>query len=144
MESGQQQACLFGPWSEVFTPVPSADPNARKWHVWQNDTPATVPCEYPLSFPASLYSTYVDLRWLHWMRHNPQPFAQLNDADLPRAVGNLNFLVKHGIGVDRHLLQLSALIIDGDLSQRHDLMPIFTSRELPHRRVEKLLQGVQP
>jgi hypothetical protein len=97
-----------------------------------------------LSLPDSLYSTYIDIRWLYWLRHNPQPFTQLSDTDLPRSVSNLNFLVKHGIGVDRHLLQLSALIIHGDLSQREDLMAILMSRELPHRRVEQLLQRIQP
>jgi hypothetical protein len=144
LESGRQQACLFGPWCEVFTPVPSADPTTRQWHAWKNDAPATAHCEYPLSLPDSLYSTYIDIRWLYWLRHNPQPFTQLSDTDLPRSVSNLNFLVKHGIGVDRHLLQLSALIIHGDLSQREDLMAILMSRELPHRRVEQLLQRIQP
>lgn len=143
MESDHQQDCLFGPWSEVFTPAPDAAPNARRWHSWKNDSVAATSSENPLVFAAGLYSTYVDIRWLHWLRNNPQPFSQLSDEDLPRAASNLNFLVKHGIGVDRHLLQLSALVIHGDLGQRDDLMPIFNSRELPHRRVEQLLQGVQ-
>jgi hypothetical protein len=65
------------------------------------------------------YALHNDLRWLHR-------------------------LVKHGIGIDRDLLQLSPLITDGDLSQRDDLLPLLTSRERPHRRVEQLLQGLQP
>lgn len=144
MESGQQRACLFGPWTEVYTPVPSAHAGSRQWHVWHNDLPATSACEYPLPTPTHLYSTYTDIRWLHWLRQNPQQFAQLSDEELPRAVANLNFLVKHGIGIDRDLLQLSPLITEGDLSQRDDLLPVLTSRERPHRRVEQLLQGLQP
>jgi len=144
MESGPQRACLFGPWSEVYSPVPRADAKSRQWHVWRNDVSVTGLCEYPLPLPDSLYSTYTDIRWLHWLRQNPQQFSQLRDEELPRVVGNLDFLVKHGIGVDRDLLQLSPLITYGDLRQRDDLLPVLTSRERPHRRVEQLLQGLQP
>ncbi|MDB6142704.1 MAG: Uncharacterized protein JWP80_1748 [Pseudomonas sp.] len=140
MES-RQPARLFGPWFEVYTPVPSAQSHPRQWHVWSNNLPATAACEEPLLIPDTLHTTFTDIQWLHWLRQHPQAFAQLSDEELPRAVANLNFLVKHGIGVDRDLLQLSPLITGSDLSQRHDLLPLLTSRERPHRRVEQLLQG---
>jgi hypothetical protein len=59
-------------------------------------------------------------------------------------VSNLDFLVEHGIGIDSHLLELSSLIAEGDLSQRTDLLPIFTSPERPHRRVAQLLEALKP
>ncbi|MGV8861016.1 MAG: hypothetical protein ACOH2O_12520 [Pseudomonas sp.] len=144
MENTRQHACLFGPWSEVYTPVPGVNPASRQWHAWKAETPAAGLCEYPLAFPETLYSTYKDIRWLHWLRQNPQHFAQVPDHELPRVVTNLNFFVKHGIGIDRDLLQLSALLTHGDMREREDLLPILTSRERPHRRVEQLLQGLQP
>ena len=144
MESGNQRACLMGPWEEVFTPVPSARPASREWHVWKAQTPPQGACEYPLVFPDSLYSTYNDIRWLHWLRQNPRHFAKVPDSELPRVVSNLDFLVKHGLGVDRDLLQLSPLITDGKLRERDDLLPILTSSERPHRRLAQLLEGLQP
>ncbi|MDY7563043.1 hypothetical protein QN382_06245 [Pseudomonas sp. 10B1] len=144
MENVGQHACLFGPWHEVYTPVPAVDPTAHQWHVWEAETPATGPCQYPLTFPDTLYSTYTDIRWLHWLRQYPQHFAQVPDPELPRVISNLDFFVKHGIGADGHLLQLSALVTHGDLREREDLLPILTSHQRPHHRVEQLLQELQP
>ncbi len=144
MEYRGDQACLFGAWSEVYSPVPSANPSARVWHAWTSETPATDACQYPLALPNSLYSTYKDLRWVHWLRRNPLHFAEVPDTELPRVVANLNVLVEHGIGRDCDLLPLSALVIEGDLREREDLLPILTSSERRHRRVEQLLQGLQP
>jgi hypothetical protein len=41
-------------------------------------------------------------------------------------------------------LNYPALITHGDVREHEDLLPILTSRERPHRRVEQLLQGLQP
>jgi hypothetical protein len=145
MEAGDKLGCLLGPWDAVYTPAPHINPDVQRWHEWRVDTPvAAETCTWPLAFSDSVFTTFKDVRWVYWMRENPKHFGQVPDIELPRLVRNLDFLVKHRIGVDEDLLEIPHLIINGELSDRTELMPILTSSERPHRKVAQLLEAVQP
>ena len=145
MDAGANLGCLLGPWEAVYTPAPSLKPGANRWHEWRADTPvAADSCTWPLAYPDSVFTTFKDVRWVYWLRENPSHFGQVPDSELPRLARNLDFLVKHRIGVDDDLLQIPHLIIHGELSDRSDLLPILASSERPHRKVAQLLEAVQP
>jgi len=145
MEAGDNLGCLLGPWDAVYTPAPSLKPDANRWHEWRVDTPVAVDsCTWPLAFPDSVFTTFKDVRWVYWLRENPNHFGGVPDSELPRLARNLDFLVKHRIGVDEDLLEIPHLIIHGELSERTELLPILTSSERPHRKVAQLLEAVQP
>lgn len=146
MEVEQNLSCLLGPWDAVYTPAPANKRGTQNWFEWRADTldsrDGQNPCPWPLSFSDQLVTTFKDVRWLYWLRDNPDHFGAVTDADLPRVLGNLDFLVKHRIGIDSDLLELSSLIVEGVLSQRTELLPILTSPERPHRRVAQLLEAL--
>jgi len=145
MDAGDNLSCLLGPWEAVYTPAPSLQPGANRWHEWRVDTPvAADSCTWPLVYPDSVFTTFKDVRWVYWLRENPSHFGQVPDSELPRLARNLDFLVQHRIGVDDDLLQIPHLIIHGELSNRTDLLPILASSERPHRKVAQLLEAVQP
>lgn len=138
MNARNHLGTLFGPWDVVYTPAPGI---AQTWHEWR---PATLPGAWPPVFPDSVFTTYRDARWLYWLRDHPAHFGPVPDSELTRVLANLEFLVKHGIGIASDLLQLSPLVVRGDLSARHDLLPILESPERPHRRVAQLLETLKP
>jgi hypothetical protein len=145
MESGHHPGSLLGPWDAVYTPAPSTQKSPQGWYEWRVESPDENKDDpWPPTISDQVLTAYKDLRWLYWLRDNPAHFGNVPDAGLPRAVSNLDFLVEHGIGIDSHLLELSSLIAEGDLSQRTDLLPIFTSPERPHRRVAQLLEALKP
>ncbi|WP_426141437.1 hypothetical protein [Pseudomonas sp. DWP3-1-2] len=145
MDAGDNLGCLLGPWDAVYTPAPHINPDAQRWHEWRLETPAAAEtCTWPLAFPDSVFATFKDVRWVYWLRENPKHFGRVPDSELPRLARNLDFLVKHRIGVDEDLLEIPHLIINGELSDRTDLLPILTSSERPHRKVAQLLEAVQP
>lgn len=145
MEAGQGLGALLGPWDAVYTPAPLTKSSPQGWYEWRVESPDEhEDCPWPPSISDQVLTTYKDLRWLYWLRDNPVHFGQVPDVELPRAVSNLDFLVEHGIGIDSDLLELSLLIVEGDLPSRADLLPILTSPERPHRRVAQLLEALKP
>jgi hypothetical protein len=145
MEAGENYDCLLGPWEAVYTPAPAPRSGQQNWYEWSAESSVdNVACHWPLAFAEQVFTTYKDLRWLYWLRDNLTHFGSVPDVELPRVLSNLDYLVDHGIGIDSDLLELSSLIVDGDLSSRTDLQPILTSPERPHRRVAQLLEAIKP
>jgi len=132
---------LFGPCSEVFSPVPHQLSMApAPWYHWPAPPSRSLDPKAPLlALPPGFVHTAQTLQILYWVDERYQVLGSPSLEQLPRLLGNFAALIKHGITEGRHLLKLATMAKGPDLTENAEAMSILQAHDDDFLKVEQLI-----
>lgn len=131
---------LFGPISQVLTPVPAhLEVAEHPWYLWPAPTPQQVAGpQWPYNLPPGFRATARTLRLLYWLDGEHAIFCSPKGREVPTAVANLETLIEHGISEGRYLKQLPGQVNGPLLADDAQAMAILRSDAKPYAKSEQL------
>jgi len=131
---------LFGPISQVLTPVPAHLAVAEQpWYRWVAPTQQQVDgLQWPYDLPPGFRATARTLRLLYWLDGEHAIFGSPKGGEVATAVANLETLIEHGISEGRDLKQLPGQVNGPLLADDAQAMAILRSDAKPSAKSEQL------
>ncbi|QXH46270.1 DUF4123 domain-containing protein [Pseudomonas xanthosomatis] len=140
LTSDAQAPRLFGPLSQVLTPVPAhLEVAGQPWYLWpapiqqQGDRP-----QWPYNLPPGFRATARSLRLLYWLDGEHAIFGSPKGSEVATAVANLETLIEHGMSEGRYLKQLHGQVNGPLLLDDAQAMAILRSDAKPSAKSEQL------
>lgn len=131
---------LFGPISQVLTPVPAhLEVAEHPWYLWPAPTQRQVDGpQRPYDLPPGFLATARSLRLLYWLDDEHAIFGSPKGGEVATAVANLETLIEHGMSEGRYLKQLHGQVKGPLLLDDAQAMAILRSDAKPSAKSEQL------
>lgn len=131
---------LFGPISQVLTPVPAyLEVAEHPWYLWPAPTQRQVDGpQRTYDLPPGFLATARTLRLLYWLDSEHAIFDSPKGGEVATAVANLETLIEHGMSEGRHLKQLHGHVNGPLLLDDAHAMAILRSDAKPSAKSEQL------
>lgn len=131
---------LFGPISQVLTPVPAhLEVAEHPWYLWPAPTQQQVDRpQWPYNLPPGFQATARSLRLLYWLDGEHAIFGSPKGGEVVTAVANLETLIEHGMSEGRYLKQLHGQVNGPLLLDDAQAMAILRSDAKPCAKSEQL------